>query len=184
MKYFLPLSFVFALSLSLSIVAEPFVLSSQDINQGEMMSKKHEYKGFGCSGDNLSPQLQWKNVPQGTKSFALTAYDPDAPTGSGWWHWQVINIPVNTEQLARGAGNIDSKRLPTGALQIESDYGSASYGGACPPEGHGQHRYRFTIHALSVERIDLPQTASGALTGYMINANSIASSTVEALYKR
>ncbi|MGB0936089.1 MAG: YbhB/YbcL family Raf kinase inhibitor-like protein [Colwellia sp.] len=184
MRYFLPFSFILALPLSSSIAAESFVLSSQDINQGKMMSKKHEFKGFGCSGDNLSPQLEWKNPPKGTKSFALTAYDPDAPTGSGWWHWQVINIPADTSQLATGAGSTNSDLLPASALQIESDYGTASYGGACPPEGHGVHRYRFTIHALSVEKIDLPQTASGALTGYMINANSIASSTVEALYKR
>lgn len=173
-----------ALSLSSSVFANSLTLSSNDIAAGEYMNKKHEYQGFGCSGGDLSPHLTWSNAPKGTKSFAITAYDPDAPTGSGWWHWQVVNIPVNVTELATGAGSSKENLAPKGSMQIESDYGSRGFGGACPPQGHGVHHYRFTVHALSVEQLTLPENASGALAGYMINANTIESSTIEALYKR
>ncbi|WP_406608752.1 YbhB/YbcL family Raf kinase inhibitor-like protein [Agarivorans sp. JK6] len=165
-------------------MAESLSLSSNDVSHGELMSKQHEFVGFGCSGGNMSPQLSWKNPPKGTKSFAITAYDPDAPTGSGWWHWQVVNIPLSTRSLASNAGSVESEILPSGSRQIENDYGVEAFGGACPPKGHGIHRYRFTLHALSVEKLDLPARASGALAGYMINANTLESSTIEALYQR
>ncbi|RKF18047.1 YbhB/YbcL family Raf kinase inhibitor-like protein [Alginatibacterium sediminis] len=172
------------LSVSTLAIATPFSLSSNDIAQGEYMSKAQEFQGFGCSGDNISPQLSWSLAPEGTKSFAITAFDPDAPTGSGWWHWQVVNIPKHISQLSSGAGDAANSEIPSGSTQISNDYGSQAYGGACPPIGHGVHRYRFTVHALSVETLELPSDASGALAGYMINANTIASSSIEALYKR
>jgi Raf kinase inhibitor-like YbhB/YbcL family protein len=172
------------LSVTTSVLAETFTLSSKDISQGEFMGKAQEFTGFGCSGGNLSPHLQWKDAPKGTKSFAITAYDPDAPTGSGWWHWQVVNIAANTTELVTGAGNTKKNIAPKGSIHITNDYGSRSFGGACPPKGHGIHHYRFTIHALSVEKLALPENASGALAGYMINANTIETSTIEALYKR
>ena len=174
------------LSFSISTFAHSSSLSlgSNDIAQGEFMSKKHEFNGFGCSGDDLSPHLQWSNAPEGTKSFALTVYDPDAPTGSGWWHWQIVNIPKNISELATGAGSVGKTSAPQGSVNISNDYGVKGFGGACPPSGHGVHHYRFTIHALSVEKLDLPEDASGALAGYMINANTIESSSIEALYKR
>lgn len=175
---------VLLLSASATVYAGSLKLSSQDIAQGEFMSKAHEYTGFGCSGDDLSPHLKWSNAPKGTKSFALTAYDPDAPTGSGWWHWQVVNIPMTVTEIATGAGNPKNSSMPEGSMQIQNDYGSRGFGGACPPKGHGVHHYRFTVHALSVEKLELPEDASGALTGYMINANTIQSSTIESLYKR
>ena len=171
-------------TISTSVLANDFTLSSDDITSGKMMKKAQEFNGFGCFGSDLSPHLKWSNSPKGTKSFAITAYDPDAPTGSGWWHWQVINIPTTVSQIPTGAGSAKNKAMPTGSLQIENDYGSASFGGACPPAGHGVHRYRFKVHALSVESIELPTNASGALTGYMINANTIESSMIESLYKR
>ena len=172
------------LSTSLTAVGASFTLSSQDISEDAFMPKAQEYGGFGCSGKDMSPQLQWANVPEGTKSFAITAYDPDAPTGSGWWHWQLVNIPSDVTELAAGAGSSDSALTPAGSMHIGNDYGSKAFGGACPPEGHGVHHYRFTVHALSVESLALPENASGALAGYMINANTIASSTIVALYKR
>ena len=159
-------------------------LSSNDIGQGEFMSKAHEFNGFGCSGDDLSPHLKWSNAPEGTKSFAITAYDPDAPTGSGWWHWQIVNIDNKVSELKTGAGSSKKASAPQGITQISNDYGIKGFGGACPPPGHGVHHYRFTIHALSVAKLELPENASGALTGYMINANTIESATIEALYKR
>lgn len=164
-------------------LADSLTLSSVDIAQGEFMSKTQEFQGFGCDGDNLSPQLAWAGAPEGTVAFAITAYDPDAPTGSGWWHWQIVNIPAEVSSLATGAGDPSKDLLPEGALQISNDYGYPGFGGACPPLGHGVHRYQFTLHALSA-KLELPENASGALTGFMINANSLGSTTIEALYQR
>lgn len=180
------LKFFAFLSLSISAFAQSssFTVSSNDIAQGEYMSKAHEFNGFGCNGDDLSPHLKWSNAPEGTKSFAITVYDPDAPTGSGWWHWQIVNIPKNINEIKRGAGSQATNSTPTGSIQISNDYGIKGFGGACPPQGHGVHHYKFTVHALSVEKLTLPENASGALAGYMINANTIESSTLEALYKR
>ena len=148
------------------------------------MSKEHEFNGFGCTGGDKSPHLKWSGIPEGTKSFAITVYDPDAPTGSGWWHWQVVNIPVSVTELATDAGNTQKVAVPDGSMQIKNDYGIRGFGGACPPKGHGVHHYRFTIHALSVEKLDIPEQASGALAGYMINAHTIESSTLVSLYQR
>lgn len=159
-------------------------LSSNDIQSGKMMGSQQEFNGFGCTGENLSPHLRWQNAPKGTKSFAITAYDPDAPTGSGWWHWQVVNIPVKVTELTTGAGSEKGNALPSASMQISNDYGSAAFGGACPPVGHGKHRYRFTVHALSVEKLDLTPQVSGALAGYMINSKTLETSTIEALYVR
>jgi len=175
---------VLSLSISVTAFADSLTLSSNDITQGELMAKAQEYNGFGCSGDDLSPHLKWSNIPQGTKSFAITAYDPDAPTGSGWWHWQVVNIPVSVLEVPTGAGNLKTSTVLSGASQVHNDYGSFGFGGACPPEGHGVHHYKFTVHALSIEKIELPENASSALAGYMINANTIESSSIVALYKR
>jgi Raf kinase inhibitor-like YbhB/YbcL family protein len=175
---------VLLMSISSATFASTLVLSSTDITSGEFMHKAQEFNGFGCSGNDLSPQLSWSDAPKGTKSFAITAYDPDAPTGSGWWHWQIVNIPKTTMELSAGAGSTKQDHAPKGSMQIKNDYGSRGFGGACPPPGHGIHHYRFTIHALSVEKLELPEDASGALTGYMINANTIESRTIEDLYKR
>jgi Raf kinase inhibitor-like YbhB/YbcL family protein len=169
--------------LTSSTLADSFSLSSTDLSHGEFMKKTHEFQGFGCNGGNLSPQLSWDGVPEGTKAFAVTAYDPDAPTGSGWWHWQLVNIPANIKTLPTGAGDSSKNLTPKGSMQMRNDYGVPGFGGACPPEGHGAHRYQFTVHALS-QKLNLPENASGALTGYMINANSLGSHTLEALYKR
>ena len=184
MRHTLKFLTVLSLSVSISVSADSLTLSSQDIAQGEFMAKAQEFNGFGCSGGDISPHLKWSNPPKGTKSFAITAYDPDAPTGSGWWHWQVVNIPMTLMEVLSGAGDTKTNIAPAGSIQIQNDYGNRGFGGACPPEGHGVHHYRFTVHALSVEKLELPEDASGALAGYMINANTIESSTIESLYKR
>ncbi|MFT2111389.1 YbhB/YbcL family Raf kinase inhibitor-like protein [Marinomonas sp. 2405UD68-3] len=176
--------FVLSFSSAMSFAdSSSFTLKSDDIRSNEMMPVAQEFKGFGCSGGNVSPQLSWSNPPMGTAAFAVTAYDPDAPTGSGWWHWQVVNIPADVRGLAADAGDSATQSLPKGSIQIKNDYGFSGFGGACPPKGHGTHRYQFTVHALS-KPLELPEDASGALTGYMINAHSIAKSTIEALYRR
>ncbi len=181
--------FLFLLAIAIVITtgdvkATELSLFSDDVSSGEFMAKTQEFNGFGCSGGDQSPHLAWNNAPEGTKSFAVTVYDPDAPTGSGWWHWQLVNIPAHVSELVPGAGNADGIKAPEGSMHVANDYGGRSFGGACPPQGHGVHRYRFTVHALSVETLDLPENASGALAGYMINANALATSTIEALYQR
>lgn len=163
--------------------AEAFSVTSDDIAHGEFMKKAHEFQGFGCSGNNQPPHLSWKSAPEGTKAFAVMAYDPDAPTGSGWWHWQVVNIPATVSTLPAGAGDASQKNLPEGSRQLKNDYGVNAFGGACPPEGHGAHRYQFTVYALS-QVLELPEDPSGALTGYMVKAHALGSATLESLYKR
>ena len=161
--------------------AQDFKLSSTSIAEGAQLASDFVFKGFGCDGGNRSPQLSWSGAPQGTKSFAITAYDPDAPTGSGWWHWNVVNIPASVTSLALGASG--GKTMPAGAVEITNDYGVAGFGGACPPPGN-VHRYVFTVHALSTERLDLPDNASNALAGFMIGANTIGSARMTAVYSR
>ena len=166
-----------------SAMAGSLTLTSNDIVNGKYMDKAQEFQGFGCEGGNSSPQLSWSGVPKGTEAFALLVHDPDAPTGSGWWHWQVVNISKSAKSLPAGAGSPASPNAPTGVINVKNDYGVEGFGGACPPKGHGTHRYRFTLHALS-KKLELPEGASGALTGYMVKAHTIESSTIEALYKR
>lgn len=176
-------SALIASSLSHFAHAEMSIISS-DIKAGELMPKAQEFAGFGCEGDNLSPQLSWSNSPADTKSFAITAYDPDAPTGSGWWHWVLINIPATVNSLATGAGNPEKGLLPEGSQTFKTDYGSKSFGGACPPEGDKAHRYQFKVFALNVEKLELPKDGSAALVGYYLNSHAIETATLESLYKR
>lgn len=180
----LKLLLVLSLSVSVSVFSAPLTLTSQDIIQGEFMSKIHEFNGYNCSGGDLSPHLKWSDAPKGTKSFAITAYDPDTSSGSGWWHWQIINIPMTVMEMPTGAGSKKNTSTPIGSTQIENDFSIPAFSGACPPKGDGLHHYRFTIHALAVGKIELPENASGALAGYMINLHSIESSTIESLYQR
>lgn len=161
-----------------------FHLSSPDIKAGSMIDKKFEFNGFGCAGENKSPVLNWSGAPAGTKSFAVTVYDPDAPTGSGWWHWSVINVPVNVTGLKSDAGAVGGANLPQGASQVRIDYGVAGWGGTCPPQGDKPHRYIFTVHALKIEKLEIPADATAALAGYMINGNSIAKASFTAKYGR
>ena len=164
--------------------AAGFVLSSPTIKPGSMLTEAQVFKGFGCEGKNTSPALKWSGAPQGTKSYAVTVYDPDAPTGSGWWHWVVFNIPANVTELPEGAGSADGKGLPPGAVQGRTDFGSAAFGGACPPAGDKPHRYIFTVHALKTDKIEVPPDASAALVGFMLNANRLGKASFEAKYGR
>jgi Raf kinase inhibitor-like YbhB/YbcL family protein len=165
--------------------AAGFTLSSPTIAPGATLGEAQVFNGFGCSGKNISPALRWSGVPSGTKSFAVTVYDPDAPTGSGWWHWVVYNIPAATTELPEGAGAADGKgALPAGAVQGRTDFGSAAFGGACPPPGDKPHRYVFTVYALKTDKIDAPADATAALIGFMINANKLAKASFEAKYGR
>lgn len=166
-----------------AIVSE-FILRSDDLKSGKFAPDHilSEAYGFGCAGGNISPHLAWENPPAGTKSFVLTMYDKDAPTGIGWMHWVVINIAADTCDLQRGAGN-EGGRLPTGAIQTLTDFGKPGYGGPCPPPGPA-HSYRFTIHALKIEKLDIPAQAMPALVGFFTNANSLGNASFAVPYKR
>lgn len=164
--------------------AASFKLHSPEINRHNLIPQRFEFNGFGCAGENKSPVLQWSGAPKGAKSFAVTVYDPDAPTGSGWWHWMVINIPAEVGELKADAGNVSNANLPTGARQVRIDYGMAAWGGTCPPQGDKPHRYIFTVHALKVDKLDIPADATAALAGFMINANSLGKASFTAKYGR
>jgi len=161
-----------------------FTIKSSDIAPASVISDKHVFNGFGCSGKNISPQISWSNAPLGTKSFALTAYDPDAPTGSGWWHWVVVNIPATYKKLPADFGAQDAFTIKDGAMQIRNDFGAYKFGGPCPPQGDKPHRYIFTIYALKTDKLDLNDAATAALAGFMINRNAIAKASFEARYGR
>ena len=155
-----------------------FTLSSPDLANGTFATT-YILNGFGCTGSNVSPELIWANIPTGTKSLALQVYDPDAPSGSGFWHWAVYNIPPNTTGLARGVGN-NMALLPPGAFGGNTDFldtgatgVNGNYGGPCPPAGDPPHRYIFTLYALSVDKLEVaggvPKTGTAGLYGFVLN---------------
>ena len=160
-----------------------FTLTSPTIMEGGTMGMDHVFNSFGCTGKNISPALSWSGAPEGTRSFAITVYDPDAPTGSGWWHWTVANIPASVTSLAAGAGSTTSA-LPKGAVEGRTDFGKPGYGGPCPPKGDKPHRYVFTVFALKVERLALSGEASGAMFGYNLYGNMLAKASLTALLGR
>jgi Raf kinase inhibitor-like YbhB/YbcL family protein len=167
-----------------SLHAAGFTLSSPTVKPNSKLTDAQVFNGFGCSGKNVSPALKWSEGPKGTKSYAVTVYDPDAPTGSGWWHWVVYNIPASAAELPEGAGGADGKGLPAGTAQGRTDFGAPGFGGACPPAGDKPHRYIFTVYALKTDKIDVPADASAALVGFMINANKLGKASFEAKYGR
>lgn len=182
MKQFNLLFALFLLS-NLSIFSqETFTLRSKTLSGQATITQ--EFNGFGCVGKNESPQLSWSNAPKGTQSFAVTMYDPDAPTGSGWWHWLVFDLPANTRELPANAGNIALKLSPTGSVQSVTDYGKPGYGGPCPPKGHGDHRYIITVYALKVKKLGLDAKTTPAIVGYYLNNNALAKASIIAYYKR
>lgn len=177
------LSLILAMSaiFSTSIFAQKtFTLTSKDL--GGEATKVQEFNGFGCSGENQSPQLSWKNVPEGTKSFAVTMYDPDAPTGSGFWHWVVVDIPANVNELVTNAGT--KNLVPKGAIQSVTDYGIKGFGGPCPPVGHGYHQYIITVYALKTEKLGTDENTNPAVVGFNLWNQTLAKASIVAYYKR
>lgn len=162
--------------------AEGFTLSSPDITG--QLSNKQVLNGFGCSGENISPKLNWENAPEGTKSFAVTVYDPDAPTGSGWWHWIIFDIPANIHSLKMNAGNVKAPIAPKGSIQSTSSFGQPGFGGACPPQGGNPHQYIFTIYALKIDKLGLKANATPALVGFYLGPNVLAKASIVAYYSR
>ncbi len=162
----------------------PFSLVSSELTAGGRLELRHVFNGFGCTGGNVSPALSWSGAPAGTKSFALTVYDPDAPTGSGWWHWVLIDIPATTTTLAAGAGDVTSGKAPKGSMQLTTDFGKPGFGGACPPAGDKPHRYVFTLFALKVDRLGIDPSSTAAMAGFMLNANKIDKASFTVYYGR
>ncbi|MEU1724625.1 YbhB/YbcL family Raf kinase inhibitor-like protein [Nonomuraea sp. NPDC005692] len=150
------------------------VVESDDIRDGERLNDLHVFDDWGMTGGNVSPQLRWSGAPEGTRGYAVTCHDPDAPTGSGFWHWVLFDLPGDTAELPRGAGTgPDFKGLPAGAVHARNDYGTKEYGGAAPPPG-APHRYVFTVHALGVDELGVGGDASPAVVGFNITANTLA----------
>lgn len=162
--------------------AQTFTLKSKDL--GGQATMKNVLNGFGCSGDNLSPQLYWENAPAGTKSFGLTIYDQDAPTGSGWWHWIMFDIDKQVTSLPAGAGNTDMRQAPPAAIQSKTDFGKPGYGGPCPPAGKGAHRYIITVYALKTEKLGLGAEASPAMVGFSLEQNALRKASMVFYYQQ
>jgi Raf kinase inhibitor-like YbhB/YbcL family protein len=160
-----------------------FTLRSNDIAEGETLATPHLSGIFGAGGEDVSPQLSWEGFPAETKSFAVTCYDPDAPTASGFWHWAVADIPASVTELATGAGDAAGSGLPEGAITLKGDGGVKQFLGAAPPPGHGPHRYFFAVHALDVESLGIDDTATPAFLGFNIFSHALGRALLTAVYE-
>jgi len=163
--------------------AAKFTLVSPDVGKDNPIALDQVFNGFGCKGKNLSPALFWSGAPAGTQSFAIMVHDPDAPTGSGFWHWVAFNIPADAVSIPAEAGDVKKKGMPAGVVQGRNDYGTFGYGGPCPPPGKPYH-YHFRIFALKVPKLDVPADATAALIGFNVNANKIGEADLVGMYGR
>jgi len=159
--------------------AQSMSLTSTDLKEGATIANEQVFKGFGCTGSNVSPALSWSGAPAGAKSFAVTMYDPDAPTGSGWW-------PPGTTSLPKGAGDVKKKLMPKGAIQSRNDYSATGYGGPCPPPGDKPHHYQITVFAVDVDKLPNAKNdaVSAALAGFDLGSHTLARATLTGLYGR
>ncbi|EFQ63250.1 YbhB/YbcL family Raf kinase inhibitor-like protein [Pseudomonas sp. FP597] len=176
MKYPCVAAGLFALSLiAATAQAQSFTVQSSSVQDGHFRQRQFA-NVFGCTGKNLSPEISWSGAPPDTQSFVVTLYDPDAPTGSGWWHWVLANVPATVNELKEGAGSVGGT-LPAGTLQIRGDNGMPGYLGACPPEGQ-THNYVIAVYAMKTDKLTLPPTVTPAMLGFMVPGGSLAKATL------
>ena len=161
-------------AMGLCAQAHAFELQSRTLKPGAAIGAEHYWNNFGCTGSNVMPDLSWKNAPAGTKSFAVSFYDKDAPTGSGFWHWMAYDIPADTLSLP---GGINGGALPAGAVDANTDLGKPGFFGPCPPVGR-QHHYVYTVHALKVDKLPVEKGASPALVGFFLWQNRLGQATL------
>lgn len=161
-----------------------FTLTSADLNHGDQLGQPQASGRMGAGGGDVSPQLSWSGFPAGTKSFAVTVYDPDAPTASGFWHWAVFNVPATTTSLPAGAGSESGSGLPEGAVQLKNDAGTRNYVGAAPPENHGTHEYHVVVHAVDVDGLDIPEDASPAFLGFNLFSHTVGRARIIGTYEQ
>ena len=159
-----------------------FAVTSDDVTHGVQMTNRQVYSSFGMSGENISPQLSWSGFPEETMGFAVTCYDPDAPTGSGFWHWLVIDVPASVTSLPAGAGSATDPKLPAGAFHVRNDYGTKDFGGAAPPAGDEPHRYVFAVHALDVDTLGIDSDVSPAVAGFNLRFHTLARGLLVPVY--
>lgn len=170
---------------SVAASAAGMTIRAPDFSGGRTVPMRDVLDQFGCTGENQSPAISWSGEPRGTQSFAVTVFDPDAPTGSGWWHWTVFDIPASVHSLSAGAGDPGSTTLPVGAVQGRTDFGFSHYGGPCPPVGERPHRYIVTVFAEKVAKLpDLNTNSSGALVGFVLHFNTLAEARSMGRYGR
>ena len=159
-----------------------FTLTSKAITDGQPLGNDQVSGIMGAGGSDISPDLTWSGFPEETRSFAVTMYDPDAPTGSGFWHWAVANLPATVTELPAGIG--DGSSLPGDALTLNNDASIPRFIGAAPPAGHGPHRYYVAVHAVGVEKLDLPEGATPAYLGFNLFGNAIARAVIHGTYEQ
>jgi Raf kinase inhibitor-like YbhB/YbcL family protein len=160
---------------------QSFTLNSEDVRNGEPMDAQFAHDSVG--GANLSPQLSWSAFPSETRSFVVTCFDPDAPTGSGFWHWVLVNIPASVTQLPRGAGSGASTAANGGTFSVRNDYGEPAYGGAAPPAGDRPHRYVFAVHAIDVDQLDVTPDATAAYVGFNLAFHTLARAVIRPTFQ-
>jgi Raf kinase inhibitor-like YbhB/YbcL family protein len=161
-----------------------FSVESDDVRDGEHMSDQHAFDDWGVGGGNVSPHLRWSGAPPDTRSYAVSCFDPDAPTPSGFWHWSAVDLPATTTELASGAGSAEDSAMPPGAFSVRNDFGRTGYGGPAPSEGDVPHRYYFVVHAVDVESLGVPPDATPAVVAFNLAFHTLARAMVVPVWSR